>query len=71
MKKQVAPSISKAQLEVWEWKEKAAASVVQLPVGERVQFIMERAKKTSEKLLQQQKTSKTKKTAALSVRSNP
>ncbi len=53
MKKQIVKPISQAQLEVWEWKEKAAESVAHLPVGERVRFIMERARKTSEKVQRQ------------------
>lgn len=54
MKKQIVKPISQAQLEVWAWKEKAAESVAHLPVGERIRFIMERAKKTSEKAQRQQ-----------------
>lgn len=46
-------TISKAQLEVWEWKENAAESVMHLPVGERIKFIMERAKKTVDELQSQ------------------
>ncbi|MEQ1744057.1 MAG: hypothetical protein ABMA02_01410 [Saprospiraceae bacterium] len=58
MKKQTSNSpltISKAQLEVWAWKDKAAESVAHLPVGERVRIIMERAKRTSDKIQIQQK----------------
>jgi len=43
-------TISEAQLDVWEWKEKAAESVMHLPVGERIKFIMDRAKKTVDEL---------------------
>ena len=42
--------ISQAQLDSWEWKEKAYESVKHLPVGERVKFIMERARATVEAL---------------------
>ena len=37
--------VSKAQIEVWEWKEKAAEGIENLPVGERIRFIMARTKK--------------------------
>jgi hypothetical protein len=42
--------ISQAQLDSWEWKEKAYESIKHLPVGERVKFIMERARATVEAL---------------------
>ncbi|MFN4255000.1 MAG: hypothetical protein ACK4Q5_08360 [Saprospiraceae bacterium] len=35
-------NVSKAQTEVWEWKELAAESVMALPPGERIRFILER-----------------------------
>ncbi|MBL7795778.1 MAG: hypothetical protein JNJ90_04665 [Saprospiraceae bacterium] len=60
-------SVSKAQLEVWEWKEKAAASVLHLPVGERIRFIMERAQKTSEQVLRHKGTDKNKKAAVPAI----
>ncbi|MBK9337829.1 MAG: hypothetical protein IPM98_15270 [Lewinellaceae bacterium] len=58
MKKQKSSSlhtVSKAQLEVWVWKDKAAESVAHLPVGERIRIILERAKHTSDKIQIQQK----------------
>lgn len=42
--------ISQAQLDSWEWKEKAYESIKHLPIGERVKYIMERAKGTVEAL---------------------
>lgn len=36
--------VSKAQLEVWEWKEKAARQVSDLPPGERIRAIVQRTK---------------------------
>lgn len=41
---------SLAQLEVWEWKEKATESIAHLPVGDRIRFIIERTKETLSKI---------------------
>ena len=35
-------NVSKSQIEVWEWKEKAAESVKSLPPGERIRMIINR-----------------------------
>ncbi|MCU0445316.1 MAG: hypothetical protein MUE85_10395 [Microscillaceae bacterium] len=43
---------SKAQLEVWEWKEKAYEQVKHLPVGKRITFILEQTKATVEQIKQ-------------------
>lgn len=36
--------ISKAQLEVWEWKERAYKKIKNLPPGETLKFIIEQTK---------------------------
>jgi len=33
---------SKAQTEVWEWKEKASADFLKVPEGQRLQYIADR-----------------------------
>lgn len=38
--------ISKAQLAVWEWKEKAYEEVKHLPIAEQMRLIHEQTKKT-------------------------
>ncbi len=40
------PRISKAQLEVWEWKERAYESIKHLPLEEAIRVIHERTKDT-------------------------
>lgn len=40
------PKISKAQLAVWEWKEKAYEDIKHLPILEQMQIIHERTLKT-------------------------
>jgi len=49
--------ISKAQLEVWEWKEKAFKELEKIPEKERVDYIMNKVKKTIEKIKKKQKKS--------------
>lgn len=36
--------ISKAQLEVWQWKEKAYEEIKDLPLEERIPYIQKKAK---------------------------
>ena len=38
--------VSKAQLSVWEWKEKAYEDIKHLPILEQMRIIHERTKKT-------------------------
>ncbi|MCE7921991.1 MAG: hypothetical protein DYG98_02965 [Haliscomenobacteraceae bacterium CHB4] len=40
------PKISKAQLSVWEWKEKAYEEIKHLPIMEQMRVIHERTKQT-------------------------
>lgn len=40
------PKISKAQLSVWEWKEKAYEEIQHLPIMEQMRVIHERTKQT-------------------------
>jgi hypothetical protein len=42
--------ISKAQLEVWEWKEKAYEEIKHLPTSEQINFIHEQTKELVEKI---------------------
>jgi hypothetical protein len=42
--------ISKAQLEVWEWKEKAYEKMKHLSTHEQIRFIHEQTKELVEKL---------------------
>lgn len=41
---------SKAQLEVWAWKERLSKEILKLPENERVAYILEKAKKMVEEL---------------------
>ena len=41
---------SKAQQEVWEWKENLSKELLKRPEKERVAYILEKTKKTVEKL---------------------
>ena len=36
---------SKAQIEVWEWKEKLSAELLKIPVKDRNKYIREKAQK--------------------------
>ena len=49
---------SKAQLEVWEWKEKLYQQVKDLPRGEMLKFILAQTKDTVANLKAKQKISK-------------
>jgi len=40
------PKVSKAQLSVWEWKEKAYEDIKHLPILEQMRIIHERTQKT-------------------------
>lgn len=42
--------VSKAQKDVWEWKEKLYEQIKDLPKGEQLKFIISRAKETVEKI---------------------
>ncbi len=42
--------ISKAQKDVWEWKEKLYEQIKDLPKGEQLKYIISQAKETVEKI---------------------
>lgn len=42
--------VSKAQLEVWEWKEKAYAQIKDMPLEKAIEFIIQQAKPVAEEL---------------------
>jgi hypothetical protein len=42
--------ISKAQLEVWEWKERAFKNLEEIPEEERVKYIFSKTNKTISRL---------------------
>ena len=42
--------ISKAQLEVWEWKEKLSSELLKIPLKDRSKYITEKAKKARKKI---------------------
>ena len=46
----MAHNDSKALLDVWAWKEKTAEAVANLPVGERIRFIIARTQQTVDEL---------------------
>lgn len=50
-------TISKAQVEVWEWKEKAAESLLSLPPEEWLKVIHTRTQ-SAQKAIQQRRTKK-------------
>ena len=41
---------SKAQLEVWDWKEKSYNQIKDMPLDKAVEFIMEQTKQTADEL---------------------
>lgn len=43
--------ISKAQLEVWEWKEELQEQIKNLPKGEQIRFIQNQTAQTIQELL--------------------
>ena len=49
--------ISKAQLEVWEWKERAFEELKKIPEKERVDYIMKKVKKTIDEIKKNKKKS--------------
>jgi hypothetical protein len=49
---------SKAQLEVWEWKEKLYQQVKDLPQGEILKFILKQTKETMDNLKSKRKVVK-------------
>ncbi len=49
---------SKAQLEVWEWKEKLYQQVKNLHKGEMLKFILKQTKETVDNLKAKQKITK-------------
>ena len=42
--------VSKAQLEVWEWKEAAYQQIKDVPYGQRIQFIINQTKDIVEEI---------------------
>lgn len=46
---------SKAQLEVWGWKEKAYNQINDMPLGEAIEYILNQTKRTGEELDQKRK----------------
>lgn len=50
--------ISKAQLEVWEWKEKAYFLIKELPKEEQIKFILRQTKETVERIKAKKKQKK-------------
>jgi hypothetical protein len=46
---------SKAQLEVWEWKEKAYNEIKDMPLDKAIKYILEKTKKTADELDQKRK----------------
>ena len=51
---------SKAQVEVWEWKEKLSAELKEIPEADRLNYIREKVRKTVERI----KANKAKRSAA-------
>lgn len=49
--------ISKAQIEVWEWKERLYEEIKDLPENERLRYIREKVKKTVESIRKKKKKS--------------
>lgn len=43
--------ISKAQLEVWEWKEKFSTEILKIPPKDRLKYIKEKTKKTLDRIM--------------------
>ena len=43
-------NISKAQLEVWEWKEKAFRELEKVPVVKRIEYIFKKTQNTIERI---------------------
>ncbi len=54
------PKVSKAQLEVWEWKEAAYQQIKDVPYNQRVQFLIHQAKDVIVELKKKQETSEKK-----------
>ena len=46
----MATKDSKAQLEVWEWKEKAYQEVKDMPLDQAIDYIVKQAKETAAEL---------------------
>ena len=49
--------ISKAQIEVWEWKERLYEEIKDLPENERLKYIRKKVKKTVENIKKKKKKS--------------
>ena len=49
--------ISKAQIEVWEWKENLSKELLKIPKNERLKHIREKVKKTVERIRSKKKKS--------------
>jgi hypothetical protein len=52
---------SKAQLEVWEWKEKAWQQIKDMPLQKGIEFILEQTKMLAEEIKKAQQDRKSKK----------
>lgn len=50
--------ISKAQLSVWEWKEKAYEEIKHLPIKEQMKIIHERTEETIKQLMKKKQKNK-------------
>ncbi|OGU14990.1 MAG: hypothetical protein A2X61_06345 [Ignavibacteria bacterium GWB2_35_12] len=48
--------VSKAQIEVWEWKERAYESIKDIPKEKRIEFIMKSVQKTIDLIKVRQKS---------------
>jgi hypothetical protein len=53
--------ISKAQLEVWEWKEKAWLQIKDMPLQKGIEFILEQTKPLADEIKKAQSDIKPKK----------
>ncbi|MBK9338483.1 MAG: hypothetical protein IPM98_18885 [Lewinellaceae bacterium] len=51
--------VSKAQIAVWEWKEKAYESLKHLPISEQMRRIHEQTKQTVTQIKKRQKAART------------
>ncbi|HLG34278.1 MAG TPA: hypothetical protein VI757_05305 [Bacteroidia bacterium] len=49
--------VSKAQLEVWEWKEKLYEELKNIPESKRIGYLIDKVKNTVEKLRKKKGTS--------------
>jgi len=47
--------VSKAQLEVWEWKEKAYNQIKDMPLGKGIEFIMQQTGQIADEIKKKHK----------------